>query len=167
MTPPERRRPLDHEFEMPSLRLDGRAALVTGGGRGLGLGMALAVPVLVAVISGSLATAFWDTVIYPVTRFSHLMEVSFWDAIRGHPSLKIPFSEVLTLSSNAVSRMRSGALDSKKNTTCDSMISSTFSKPSADSIITIRNTSSSAQSKYSSPYIKHPCGPADRPPRGG
>ena len=30
------------DFEMPSLRLDGRAALVTGGGRGLGLGMALA-----------------------------------------------------------------------------------------------------------------------------
>ncbi|HLA45047.1 MAG TPA: glucose 1-dehydrogenase [Aggregatilineales bacterium] len=38
----ERRRPLDHEFEMPSLRLDGRVALVTGGSRGLGLGMALA-----------------------------------------------------------------------------------------------------------------------------
>jgi len=37
-----RRRPLDHEFEMPSLRLDGRVALVTGGSRGLGLGMALA-----------------------------------------------------------------------------------------------------------------------------
>lgn len=30
------------EFVMPSLRLDGRVALVTGGGRGLGLGMALA-----------------------------------------------------------------------------------------------------------------------------
>lgn len=30
------------EFEMPSLRLDGRVALVTGGSRGLGLGMALA-----------------------------------------------------------------------------------------------------------------------------
>ncbi len=40
--PTERRRPLDHEFEMPSLRLDGRVALVTGGSRGLGLGMALA-----------------------------------------------------------------------------------------------------------------------------
>ena len=38
----ERRRPRDDEFEMPSLRLDGRAALVTGGSRGLGLGMALA-----------------------------------------------------------------------------------------------------------------------------
>lgn len=37
-----RRRPLDHEFEMPSLRLDGRVALITGGSRGLGLGMALA-----------------------------------------------------------------------------------------------------------------------------
>lgn len=37
-----RRRPLDSEFRMPSLRLDGRAALVTGGSRGLGLGMALA-----------------------------------------------------------------------------------------------------------------------------
>ena len=35
-------RPLDREFAMPSLRLDGRAALVTGGSRGLGLGMALA-----------------------------------------------------------------------------------------------------------------------------
>ncbi len=40
--PAERRRPLDHEFQMPSLRLDGRVALVTGGSRGLGLGMALA-----------------------------------------------------------------------------------------------------------------------------
>ncbi len=30
------------EFKMPSLRLDGRVALVTGGSRGLGLGMALA-----------------------------------------------------------------------------------------------------------------------------
>lgn len=38
----ERRRPLDHEFQMPSLRLDGRVALVTGGSRGLGLGMAMA-----------------------------------------------------------------------------------------------------------------------------
>lgn len=38
----ERRRPLDEEFQMPSLRLDGRVALVTGGSRGLGLGMALA-----------------------------------------------------------------------------------------------------------------------------
>ncbi|MFW6182208.1 MAG: SDR family NAD(P)-dependent oxidoreductase [Chloroflexota bacterium] len=38
---PERRRPQDHEFEMPSMRLDGRVALVTGGSRGLGLGMAL------------------------------------------------------------------------------------------------------------------------------
>lgn len=37
-----RRRPHDDEFEMPSLRLDGRVALVTGGSRGLGLGMALA-----------------------------------------------------------------------------------------------------------------------------
>jgi NAD(P)-dependent dehydrogenase (short-subunit alcohol dehydrogenase family) len=38
----ERRMPLDSEFQMPSFRLDGRAALVTGGGRGLGLAMALA-----------------------------------------------------------------------------------------------------------------------------
>lgn len=37
-----RRMPRDEEFVMPSLRLDGRAALVTGGSRGLGLGMALA-----------------------------------------------------------------------------------------------------------------------------
>ena len=35
-------RPVESEFVMPSLRLDGRVALVTGGGRGLGLGMALA-----------------------------------------------------------------------------------------------------------------------------
>src|SRR5437868_7307716 len=35
-----KQRPQD--FVMPSLRLDGRVALVTGGGRGLGLGMALA-----------------------------------------------------------------------------------------------------------------------------
>lgn len=40
--PPQRRRPLDSEFQMPSLHLDGRVALVTGGSRGLGLGMALA-----------------------------------------------------------------------------------------------------------------------------
>lgn len=38
----ERRRPADSEFQMPSFRLDGRAALVTGGSRGLGLGIALA-----------------------------------------------------------------------------------------------------------------------------
>jgi NAD(P)-dependent dehydrogenase (short-subunit alcohol dehydrogenase family) len=35
-------RPRDDEFQMPSLRLDGRVALVTGGNRGLGLGIALA-----------------------------------------------------------------------------------------------------------------------------
>ena len=38
----ERRMPRDDEFKMPSLRLDGRVALVSGGSRGLGLGMALA-----------------------------------------------------------------------------------------------------------------------------
>jgi len=37
----EKRRPRDDEFVMPSLRLDGRVALVTGGNRGLGLGVAL------------------------------------------------------------------------------------------------------------------------------
>src|SRR5437868_3547329 len=36
----EKRR-MPSEFEMPSLRLEGRVALVTGGSRGLGLGMAL------------------------------------------------------------------------------------------------------------------------------
>jgi len=35
-------RPEDDRFQMPSLRLDGRVALVTGGNRGLGLGIALA-----------------------------------------------------------------------------------------------------------------------------
>ena len=35
-------RPSDSDFTMPSLRLDGRVALVTGGSRGLGLGVALA-----------------------------------------------------------------------------------------------------------------------------
>ena len=38
----QQRMPLDEEFRMPSLRLDDRVALVTGGSRGLGLGMALA-----------------------------------------------------------------------------------------------------------------------------
>lgn len=38
----ERRMLLDGEFQMPSFRLDGRVALVTGGGRGLGVGMAQA-----------------------------------------------------------------------------------------------------------------------------
>ena len=38
----ERRMIPNTEFEMPSFRLDGRVALITGGGRGLGLGMALA-----------------------------------------------------------------------------------------------------------------------------
>jgi 2-dehydro-3-deoxy-D-gluconate 5-dehydrogenase len=35
-------RTMPQDFVMPSLRLDGRVALVTGGSRGLGLGMALA-----------------------------------------------------------------------------------------------------------------------------
>ena len=35
-------RPADSDFAMPSLRLDGRVAVVTGGSRGLGLGIALA-----------------------------------------------------------------------------------------------------------------------------
>jgi NAD(P)-dependent dehydrogenase (short-subunit alcohol dehydrogenase family) len=37
-----RQRPLDADFRMPSFRLDGRVALVTGGSRGLGLAMTLA-----------------------------------------------------------------------------------------------------------------------------
>ena len=39
---PSRQRPLDSDFVMPSFRLDGRVALVTGGSRGLGLAIALA-----------------------------------------------------------------------------------------------------------------------------
>jgi NAD(P)-dependent dehydrogenase (short-subunit alcohol dehydrogenase family) len=35
-------RPKDEDFVMPSMRLDGRVALVTGGSRGLGFGVALA-----------------------------------------------------------------------------------------------------------------------------
>jgi NAD(P)-dependent dehydrogenase (short-subunit alcohol dehydrogenase family) len=35
-------RPRDDQFQMPSFRLDGQVALVTGGSRGLGLGVALA-----------------------------------------------------------------------------------------------------------------------------
>lgn len=38
----ERKMPTESDFRMPSFRLDGRVALVTGGSRGLGLGMALA-----------------------------------------------------------------------------------------------------------------------------
>jgi 2-dehydro-3-deoxy-D-gluconate 5-dehydrogenase len=38
----DRRMPRDDEFKPPSFRLDGRAALVTGGGRGLGLAIAQA-----------------------------------------------------------------------------------------------------------------------------
>jgi NAD(P)-dependent dehydrogenase (short-subunit alcohol dehydrogenase family) len=37
-----RQRPSDSDFSVPSFRLDGRVALVTGGSRGLGLGIALA-----------------------------------------------------------------------------------------------------------------------------
>jgi NAD(P)-dependent dehydrogenase (short-subunit alcohol dehydrogenase family) len=40
--PADRQRPDDSEFRMPSFRLDGRVALVTGGSRGLGLAIALA-----------------------------------------------------------------------------------------------------------------------------
>lgn len=61
-----------------------------------GLGAALALPLLVAVVSGSLEASLWDTVVYPVTRFSQLMNVSFWDALRSHPDLTTPFSEVYT-----------------------------------------------------------------------
>ena len=38
----QRSRPKDEDFQMPSMRLGGKVALVTGGSRGLGLGMALA-----------------------------------------------------------------------------------------------------------------------------
>ncbi len=38
----ERKMPMDRDFQMPSFRLDGRVALVTGASRGLGLGMAQA-----------------------------------------------------------------------------------------------------------------------------
>lgn len=38
----KREMPSDADFQMPSFRLDGRVALVTGGSRGLGLGMAQA-----------------------------------------------------------------------------------------------------------------------------
>lgn len=42
MSMTSRSMPLDDEFQMPQMRLDGRVALITGGSRGLGLGMALA-----------------------------------------------------------------------------------------------------------------------------
>jgi 2-deoxy-D-gluconate 3-dehydrogenase len=61
----ERRRPQDNEFAMPSLRLDGQVALVTGGSRGLGLGIALALAhagadiALAARSADQLAEAAW------------------------------------------------------------------------------------------------------------
>jgi NAD(P)-dependent dehydrogenase (short-subunit alcohol dehydrogenase family) len=53
----DRRRPLDEEFEMPSLSAEGRVALVTGGGRGLGLGIALTLAKSGATVAVAARTA--------------------------------------------------------------------------------------------------------------
>jgi NAD(P)-dependent dehydrogenase (short-subunit alcohol dehydrogenase family) len=77
MTEP-RRRPRDDEFEMPSLRLDGRVALVTGGSRGLGLGMALA-----------LAHAGADIALAARTR-EQLEQAAEWVRQTGQQALVVP-----------------------------------------------------------------------------
>jgi NAD(P)-dependent dehydrogenase (short-subunit alcohol dehydrogenase family) len=84
MTESPRRRPGDDEFVMPSFRLDGRAALVTGGSRGLGLGCALALAhagaalVLVARSRGDLQRA--AEIVRKTGRQVHVLEADVGDA---------------------------------------------------------------------------------------
>ncbi len=57
-----------------------------------GLGAVLAVTVLVSLALGVLGPAFWDTVVYPVTRFSDAMGVSWFESFMRDPMLRDPFA---------------------------------------------------------------------------
>jgi len=57
-----------------------------------GLGAVLLVATLVCLAQGILDDAFWDTVIYPLTRFGDAMGVSWYESFLRDPQLFNPFS---------------------------------------------------------------------------
>ena len=59
---------------------------------GAGWGAVLGATALVALSQGVLTVAFWDTVVYPVTRFSDAMGISWWESFKGSPWLKEVFA---------------------------------------------------------------------------
>ncbi len=65
-----------------------------GSWMGVGAGMisVLGAATIIAMFQGVLKVAVWDTVIYPVTRFSEAMGISWLDSFRGSPWLDEVFA---------------------------------------------------------------------------
>ncbi len=61
-----------------------------------GLSGVLGLAVVTCLALGVLGTAFWDTVVYPLTRFTDAMGVSWLESFRSDPMLHHPFSGLFT-----------------------------------------------------------------------
>jgi len=61
-----------------------------------GLGTVLAIAALVALTLGVLDSAFWDTVVYPITRFAGAMGLSWFATFGNAAYLGEPFAELMT-----------------------------------------------------------------------
>jgi hypothetical protein len=73
-----------------------RPGRTTWWGTAAGLGVALLIMGTAAAISGALGAAIWDAVVYPATRFTRGMGVSWFAYFRHGSELGQPFAELMT-----------------------------------------------------------------------
>jgi hypothetical protein len=82
-------------------RGSGQRPILAVVGLATGLGAVLTIATLTCRALGILEPAFWDTVVYPVTRFSDAMGVSWYESFLRDPLMRDPFAghftgEILT-----------------------------------------------------------------------
>lgn len=61
-----------------------------------GLGVVFVASILLLIIQKSVGEAWWDLVVYPLTRFQDAMGIRWWDTFLHGPELGVPFAHYFT-----------------------------------------------------------------------